>query len=280
MKKMIALLLALMVLLLAGCGSNGQEEIDKLNAELEKVSAIRTVHAIHATVDGKSDVEFSGEGSFTATAVVPEGQLVDHWEVNGEIQPDSAADTFAFTAKEDTVVSAQFRAEKKLTAINAEIRFLDAEGNPAGEALTEFVFEEDYVNPVTGETCEGGKISAEISAVIPNGMVVDYWLINGVPYYYNTGVSGFVVKDLDEATTYEVVLKEKPITYYKVTCNSCNFGGKTSGYVAAGTKITVKGNTNTYGDFYIGGTKIADDKYSITVTITSNTTITFYAVIN
>ena len=27
MKKMIALLLALMVLLLAGCGSNGQEEI-------------------------------------------------------------------------------------------------------------------------------------------------------------------------------------------------------------------------------------------------------------
>ena len=46
MKKMIALLLALMVLLLAGCGSNGQEEIDKLNAELEKVSAIRTVHAI------------------------------------------------------------------------------------------------------------------------------------------------------------------------------------------------------------------------------------------
>lgn len=111
-------------------------------------------------------------------------------------------------------------------------------------------------------------------------MVVDYWLINGVPYYYNTGISGFVVKDLDEATTYEVVLKEKEIVYYKVTCDSCTFNGKSSGYVAAGTRINVDGNGNCYGDFYIGGAMIADDKYNVTVTINKDTTITFYAVIN
>jgi hypothetical protein len=281
MKKMLALLLALMMILLAGCGSDAlQEEIDKLNAELDKVSAIRTVHAVHATVDGQNNLEFSGETSVTATAVIPEGQLVDHWELNGQAQPDSATETFTFTAKEDTVVSAHFRTEKKLTTINAEIRFLDAEGNPGGDALTEFVFEKDYANPVTGETCEGGRVSAQITAVIPSGMEVDYWMINGVPYYYDADISGFVVENLDETTTYEVVLKEKEIVYYKVTCNGCNFGGKTSGYVAAGTQITVKGNTNTYGDFYIGGTRIADDKYNVTVTINKDTTITFYAVIN
>ena len=51
--------------------------------------------------------------------------------------------------------------------------------------------------------------------------MVDYWLINGVQYHYGTGVTSFVVEQLDEATTYEVVLKEKPITYYTKQVKSC-----------------------------------------------------------
>ena len=293
MKKIIALVLALMLFMLAGCGNDEalaakQAEVDELKAQLSAMEnapgapTVHQIHAVNATVEGKTTVDFTEAGSFTATAVLEAGQVVDHWVLNGEVQAAPAAESFTFNAGGDTVVVAVIRAEKKLTTINAEIRFLNADKAAAGEALTEFVFEKDYVNPVTGENCEGGKISAEIKAVIPAGKTVDYWLINGVPYYYNTGIISFVVEDLDEATTYEVVLKDLPITYYKVTCRFCTFNGNVTGYVPAGMTVTfiADGSSSADARFYVNGALVAEYVKSITLQINSDTYVEAYAIIN
>ena len=292
MKKTIALLLAIMMLFMVGCVSESdlaakQKEVDALTAdnaelasEIEALTAVESFYAIRATIDGESSVEFSGNTEFTAKAEIPEGQLVDHWELNGEIQPDSASDTFTFTAEDSGTVAAYMRSEKKLTTINAELRFLDADKKAAGDPLTEFVFENDYANPVTNENCEGGKISAEIKAVVPYGKIIDYWLINGVPYHFGKDISSFIVEDLDETTTYEVVLKDKPITYYQVTCRFCSFNGVGSGLVAAGTTIYVSSNSGINSEFYVNGGLAAASATGIAVTINSDTYIEAYAIIN
>ena len=310
MKRFFAMiLLAAMMLSLVACGSDEslaakqseidqlkgqlaakQEELDTLKASEESLkmqlagltgsAPIHKLYAVCATVDGKSAVDFTGSRSFTATAILSEGQVVDHWELNGQAQPNSAQDTFTFTADEDVLVTAVVRAEKKLTTINAEFRFLDKGGSPAGEKLTEFVFEKDYVNPVTQETCAGGEISAEITAVIPNGKMVDYWLINGVPYHYKANVTSFIVDHLDEGTTYEVVLKDIPITYYYVTCDGCTFDGMKEGYVAAGTTITVVARGNYTSRFYVNGKLYAEYVHKITIQINEDTVIECYAIIN
>jgi hypothetical protein len=310
MKRLFAMiLLAAIMLSLAACGSDEalaakqseidqlkgqlaakQEEVDVLKASEESLkmqlaglagsAPIHKLYAVYATVDGKSAVDFTGEGSFTATAVLAEGQVVDHWELNGQAQPNSAQETFSFRADGDTLVVAVVRAEKKLVTINAEFRFLDKSGSPAGEKYTEFVFEKDYVNPVSYETCAGGEISAEITAVIPNGKMVDYWLINGVPYHFKANVNSFIVDHLDEATTYEVVLKDIPITYYRVTCDGCTFDGKKEGYVAAGTTIKVMGNSGYASRFYINGQLYKEYVNYITIVINEDTRIECYQIIN
>lgn len=290
MKRIIALLLVLMVILLAGCAAEDESIAGKRpGTDLQKESqnateatvppVVNQLHAVNATIDGKSMVEFTEAGSFTATAILAEGQVVDHWVLNDQIQADTGAE-FTFTADADTVVVAVVREEKKVTTINAELRFLDANGNPAGDAVTEFLFDEDYVNPVTNETCEGGKISAEIKAVVPAGKIVDYWVINGVPYHYDVGVLSFVVEDLDEATTYEVVLKDRPITYFSVTCDGCSFNGQTSGRVPAGTTITVVSGGNWSCKYYVNGAIYANEAKTITVQINADTYICGYAIIN
>ncbi len=292
MKKIIALLLAALMLFMVGCVSESdlaakQKELDtlaaenaQLIAEIEALSSTGTVYAIHSTINGKSSASINGKTELTASALLSEGQVVDHWEMNGEVQPDSASATFTFTADTSSTVAAYLRSEKKITTINAELRFLDADMNAAGDPLTEFVFENDYTNPVTGETVEGGKISAEIKAVTPYGKIIDYWLINGVPYYYNGDVSSFIVEDLDEATTYELVLKDKPIIYYQVTCSGCTFNGISSGRVAAGTTIYASCNGGLPANFYVNGGTYASGVSGISVTINSDTYIEAYAIIN
>ena len=291
MKKLLSLLLTMALLLACtACGTEELEpkllekdgQIEALRRQLEEQENIFRIKAVNATVDGKSTVEFTGECAFAAAALVPEGKVLDHWQIDGQRVEGESEQTLQFRAAEDRVVSAHFRDEKKLTTINAELRLLDANGDAAGEALTEFVFEEDYVNPVTQETCQGGKICAEIKAVIPFGKTVDYWLINGVPYYYNTGITSFTVEDLNEATTYEVVLKDIPITYYNVSCVNCTFNGNASGRVPAGTTLTFAfaDSTNTSARFYVNGALVAEYVRAITATITGDTYVEAYAIIN
>lgn len=248
------------------------------------------VLALHSTIDGETSCIVDGPMELTATADIPEGMAVAYWEVNGEQYYEDMEDTFTFTAQGNTVVDARLRPEFKVTTINAEMQFLDTKGKPKGDAFTEFVFEEDYQHPITKETLPGGWITVNVKAVVPKGYAVDYWLINDVPYYFNRTVSSFIVRDLNETTVYEVVLKKenapastpkptaKPTTaptqapvytpeptqapiYYSVNCYGCTFSGggysgASSGNVPAGTVITVTSKSN--GGYWTGSYEKGD----------------------
>ena len=118
------------------------------------------VIAINSTIGGETLVPVDGSASFTAEAIIPEGMAVQNWEVNGAPYYEDMEPTFAFTADGYTVVEARLRPEFKVTTTNAQMQFLNAKGKPKGEPFTEFVFEEDYENPVTKETMPGGHLSS------------------------------------------------------------------------------------------------------------------------
>ena len=258
------------------------------------------VLALHSTIDGETSLFTDGATELVATAVIPEGMAVDYWELNGEPYYEDMEDTFLFTAQGNTVVDAKLRPERKVAAINAEMQFLDEKNKPKGDAFTEFVFEEDYENPVTKEAMPGGWITVNVEAVIPRGYDVDYWLINGVPYYYSRTVRSFKVYDLNEATEYEVVLKKEsapsstpkptpkptqapiyyepdpeptpnstpePVTYYSVSCSGCTFSGggysgASSGSVPAGTTITVASAVTSTSSVYWRGSYSVGDSWN------------------
>ena len=291
MKKILCLLLVMALCLpLTACGNEEelQAQIDTLQTQLDEANQALTdeknaitVLAINATIDGKATKVLAKAGDVTATVAPEEGWVVDHWCVNGQAQTDSKGTTFTFSATSDCTVEAVVRPEKKITGINCEFRFVDEKRKAGGDAFTEFVFEEEYTNTVTEQQVEGGAITMEVKAVVPSGKVIDHWIINGVPHYYGSTVNSFVVENLDETTEYEVVVKDKPITYYKLTCSSCSWNGKTSASVAAGTTVTITGNGGHVGTFYVNGSAVTD-KYakSVTLTIKSNTNVEFYATIN
>lgn len=298
MKKFALILLAaIMLLTLAGCGKENEqiaalqtqlEELKTENQELnERLTQLQnapvpnTVYASNATINGETTVEFTGEAKFTALAALEEGYVVDHWKINAEVQPESKADTFVFSAAADTWLEAVIRPEKKVTTINAEMQFLDEKGKVGGDPFTEFVFEEDYIHPLTQQTVEGGKITIRVKAVIPSGYVVDYWLINGIRYDFTNTVNSFTVTELTEATVYEVVLKEKPDVYYDVLCEHCTYNGKTDFKVKAGTKITVTGQKGYSYNVYVNDVKVNTSLVnSYTLTIKEDTEIYFGVVIN
>lgn len=94
-----------------------------------------------------------------------------------------------------------------LSAVNATIRFLGENGRPAGDEYEQFSFGEDYVNPATGMVCEGGKITARISAPEAKKDEIDHWVINGTAYYFSSKVWFITVYDLDFDAEFEVVYK-------------------------------------------------------------------------
>ena len=218
------------------------------------------VIALNASVNGETSLSVEAGTELTAQAIIPEGMAVDAWLLNGQPQ-DAAGDSFTFTPEGQTVVEALLRPELTVTAVHANLQFLDRNHSRSGQEFKEFVFEDDYVNPVTGEDVPGGSVSVYVRAEIPQGMNIEYWLINGVPYYFNSYVSGFRVMDLKESTVFEPVVygvqpqtarpadpvdpppSETPVTYYTVTCANSAFSGGgvsgSSGRVPAGTVITV-----------------------------------------
>ena len=310
MKRIGSLVLALLMLLcLTGCQSGGnqaeleaakvqvqllQQQLDEANAalaEAEKGDDTATVQiaepeaapapemfqiaAVNARINGeqRAAIHVGETAELTAEAVIPEGMALDYWALNGERLAEQTGASCTFTAQDNAVIEAVLRPVKTVTAINATMQFLNAKDKAGGDPFTEFVFEEDYVNPVTGETVPGGTITVYVEADVPRGYEVDYWLINHVPYYYNRTVTSFRVDDLDASTEYEVVLKKKgeasstpkPATqpnttpapteepvYYNVSCIGCTFSGggysgATGGKVPAGTVIKV---TTTYSTDY------------------------------
>ncbi|MBE5761279.1 MAG: hypothetical protein E7334_04715 [Clostridiales bacterium] len=182
----------------------------RINAFGYSDSSVGCIIAINALIDGVSEIEAAQAGTYLAQAVLPEGMAVDHWEINGlPAHNDGRKYSLEFEAEGPTFVAAVIRPEKKVTTINAVMQFLNKNGKPAGETFTEFVFEEDYLNPVRDEVFPGGKITVRVKADVPKDYEIDYWKINEVPYHFNYPVSEFTVVDLDETTVYEVVLKPK-----------------------------------------------------------------------
>ena len=145
--------------------------------------------------------------------------------------------------------------------------------------------------------------------IAPKGKQVDYWLINGVKYDPNTNLQKFRVKGQTAATVYEVVFENVPATYYTVTCHNCTFSGgdnsgATSGKVKAGTQITVYGHSDSSACYFVGSPSSASHgSYSnpmspykteppkpghtystyyfrYTYTVTSDTDISFYGIVN
>lgn len=214
-KRTLSLLISLVMLFsLTACAAEPVAEpavapAEQQQPEAEPIAQNKLV-AINARINGKAEVEFSGAGSFLAQAVLPEGMAVDHWEING-VPADNQGRRYSldFTVDTSALIEAVLRPELKVTSINAVMRFVNERGRPEGPVFNEFIFEKDYYNEATEEVNEGGLITLHVEADVPRNYEIDYWKINGVPYFFDREVEEFIVVNLDETTVYEVVLRHE-----------------------------------------------------------------------
>lgn len=232
MKRGIAILLAvLMALSLTACTRDYSAELAALQAQLEQMQKQldvppasessaqqdalpedETIYLFNAQADGQHRVAFKGHTTVTAQAVIPEGMALEAWVRDGAVLTGEEDDLLTLNADATTFVEARLRPERTVRTINAQMRFLDEHDKPKGETFEEFVFEYGYENPVTEQWHESGAITVYVEAVVPRGYVIDHWVINDVPYYFNKTVSAFTVVELDESTVYEAVLREAKAT--------------------------------------------------------------------
>jgi hypothetical protein len=177
-------------------------------------------------------------------------------------------------AVSETLQSAPPQVEKKVTSVNAYMQLLDSKNLPTGDQFNEKAF---------GNQNE--KISVYVSAVIPKGYEIDYWLINNAKYYFNKAVTAFTVLDLNGTTVYEAVLKKTAaVATVSISCINARFTGggytnATSGTVPKGTKLTITGIVDIGNPTYweINGT-MSDSYFSkktITYTVNGNTTFKY-----
>lgn len=215
MKKFAAI--ALLAALLASClpALAEQPEVPPTPASTETPAA----ETPQADPSASAEPEVSAEPEASAapeTSAEPEASPTAEPEATPEATPTAAPAEDGAQA-EWTDVDAQTRAASEdaltLHAVNAVIRFLDANGRPAGEEYTDFDFSAAYANPVTGESCEAGMLTARIIADETRKDDIDYWMIDGVPFYFSSKVWFITVEGLDQGMTFEVVYKgEEPTT--------------------------------------------------------------------
>ena len=301
LKRLIAFTIAA-ILLLSLCGCSGDQEtvktlLEQNQALTEELASLKAgmpsdhIYCVNSSINGQTCISALKDVTYTATAIIPEGMTVNYWTLNG-ITQGCSDDTFTFTASGGAVVEAVLRPEKTIETINAQMYFLDANKQPAGDSFKKFVFEDSYTNPISGKTEAEGVISVYIEAEIPQGHMVDYWLINGVVYDAEYSISGFWVEYQTESAVYEPVFAKipetpqtpeptQPVVQYYVSCLWCSFNGITEGYVPEGTTIYVVGNSHITGNFFVNGSKYNTEWVTaISVTIYENTYIEFYSVVN
>ena len=206
MKKFAAI--ALLAALLASCLPALAEQ-----PEVPPTPVVTEAPAAETPAEPEASVEPEASAAPEATAE-PEASPAAEPETTPEPTPAPAEDG---AQAEWTDVDAQTRAASEdaltLRAVNAVIRFLDANGRPAGEEYTDFDFSSAYANPVTGESCEAGTLTARIIADESRKDDIDYWMIDGVPFYFSSKVWFITVEGLDQGMTFEVVYKgEEPTT--------------------------------------------------------------------
>ncbi|MBR6668062.1 MAG: hypothetical protein IKL25_06840 [Clostridia bacterium] len=100
----------------------------------------------------------------------------------------------------------QAEGEKVLRAIGCVIHFVDKDGNIKGDSFTELNFGEAYYNPLTRKTVTDGSVDVKISAEIPKGKRVAYWVINGAKYTFNNEVKSFTLREVPYGMVIEAVL--------------------------------------------------------------------------
>lgn len=219
MKKFAAI--ALLAALLASClpALAEQPEVPPTPASTETPAA----ETPQADPSASAEPEVSAEPEASAapeTSAEPEASPTAEPEAVPEAVPTAAPAEDGAQA-EWTDVDAQTRAASEdaltLHAVNAVIRFLDANGRPAGEEYTDFDFSAAYANPVTGESCEAGTLTARIIADESRKDDIDYWMIDGVPFYFSSKVWFITVEGLDQGMTFEVVYKGEEPTTAKVS---------------------------------------------------------------
>ncbi len=219
MKKFAAI--ALLAALLASClpALAEQPEVPPTPASTETPAA----ETPQADPSASAEPEVSAEPEASAapeTSAEPEASPTAEPEAAPEAAPTAAPAEDGAQA-EWTDVDAQTRAASEdaltLHAVNAVIRFLDANGRPAGEEYTDFDFSAAYANPVTGESCEAGTLTARIIADETRKDDIDYWMIDGVPFYFSSKVWFITVEGLDQGMTFEVVYKGEEPTTAKVS---------------------------------------------------------------
>ena len=220
MKKFAAI--ALLAALLASClpALAEQPEVPPTPASTEAPAA----ETPQADPSASAEPEVSAEPEASAapeTSAEPEASPTAEPEATPEATPTAAAPAEDGAQAEWTDVDAQTRAASEdaltLHAVNAVIRFLDANGRPAGEEYTDFDFSAAYANPVTGESCEAGTLTARIIADETRKDDIDYWMIDGVPFYFSSKVWFITVEGLDQGMTFEVVYKGEEPTTAKVS---------------------------------------------------------------
>ena len=219
MKKFAAI--ALLAALLASClpALAEQPEVPPTPASTETPAA----ETPQADPSASAEPEVSAEPEASAapeTSAEPEASPTAEPVATPEAAPTAAPAEDGAQA-EWTDVDAQTRAASEdaltLHAVNAVIRFLDANGRPAGEEYTDFDFSAAYANPVTGESCEAGTLTARIIADETRKDDIDYWMIDGVPFYFSSKVWFITVEGLDQGMTFEVVYKGEEPTTAKVS---------------------------------------------------------------
>ena len=96
--------------------------------------------------------------------------------------------------------------ELVLRTYGCHIQFVDGDGNAKGESFTELNFGEPYYNSLTRRNITNGDVDVRITADVPRGRTVEYWVINGVKYTFNTQVKSFTRRDVTYGMTIEAVL--------------------------------------------------------------------------
>ena len=148
---------------------------------------------------------YSSKAGKTNTDMVP---LFVTDRNGNRINGNAAAPTTtpAPAADDEEITFAPAEGEKILRAIGCVIHFVDKDGNIKGDSFTELNFGEAYYNTLTRKNVTDGSVDVKISAEIPKGKKVAYWVINGAKYTFNNEVKSFTLREVPYGMVIEAVL--------------------------------------------------------------------------
>lgn len=226
----------------------------------------------------------SGYIDFCATADVSN---VEYWVINGtrydfeghapkaitvrDLEESMTLEAVGKNAAATTVLSAEDVTGGSTRVIkaskNAKLCFVTDTDRGAGGWKDSFDFTNDYVNAATEKGEQGGRVTMRVKAEVDNSKKLDYWVINGVRFYFDTAVESFIVRDLTRSTTYAASISTR---YFTVSANGCSVSP--SGRVAYGTTVTVRANC----DYPVWTQGHSGTDKSFTYVVTSNVTFSCY----